>query len=50
MVLFWEKKYKINEILFDKNPKNQTIYIDGKSISLYDYYSKKYNFKIKEMN
>ena len=47
---FEKKKYKINEILFDKNPKNQTIYIDGKSINLYDYYSKKYNFKIKEMN
>ena len=47
---FEKKKYKINEILFDKTPQNQTIYIDGKSINLYDYYSKKYNFKIKEMN
>ena len=47
---FEKKKYKIDEILFDRNPKNQTIYVDGKNISILEYYSKKYNFNIKDFN
>ena len=47
---FEKKKFKINDILFDKNPKNQSIHVDGKSISLYDYYTKKYNLNIKDLN
>ena len=45
---FQKKKYKIDEILFDKNPKNQTIYIDGKSINLYEYYISKYGLNIND--
>ena len=47
---FEKKKYKIDGILFDRNPKNQTIYIDGKNISILDYYSKKYGYNIKDYN
>ena len=45
---FEKKKYKIDEILFDRNPKNQNINIDGKNISILEYYSKKYGFNIKD--
>ena len=43
---FEKKKYKIDDILFDRNPMNQSIHIDGKNITIYDFYSKKYNFEI----
>ena len=46
---FEKKKFKIDDILFDKNPKNQNIHVDGKSISLYDYYKKKYNLNIDDL-
>ena len=45
---FENKKNKINDILFDRNPKNQTIYINGKNISILDYYSKTYKSQIKD--
>ena len=47
---FGKKKFKINEILFDRNPENQTMNVDGKNMTILDYYSKKYNFIIKEKN
>ena len=47
---FENKKYKINDILFDRNPKNQTIYISGKNMSILDYYSKTYKSSIKDFN
>ena len=43
---FEKKKYKIDDILFDRNPMNQSIHIDGKNITIYDFYSKKYSFEI----
>ena len=47
---FQKKKFKINDILFDRNPLNQTIYVDGKNISILDYYTKKNKITIKDMN
>ena len=44
------KKYKIDDILFDRNPKNQTIYKEGKCITILDYYSKQSNYLIKDSN
>ena len=47
---FQKKKFKINEILFDRNPLNQTINIDGKVITILDYYTKKYKLPIEDKN
>ena len=46
---YFKKKYKIDEILFDRNPINQTIYIDGKNMNIKDYYLEKYNTRIKNL-
>jgi aubergine-like protein len=43
-----ENKYKIDDILFDRDPKKQTINYNGKSINLIEYYNKKYKVKIKD--
>jgi aubergine-like protein len=43
-----ENKYKIDDILFDRDPKKQTINYNGKSINLIEYYNKKYKIKIKD--
>ena len=45
---YGKKKYKIEDILIDRTPINQTIYIDGKSISILDYYKNMMNYDIKE--
>ena len=45
---FEKKKYKIDDILFDRNPQNQTINIDGKNMTILDYYSKKYGYNVKD--
>ena len=44
------KKYQIDDILFDRNPKNQTIYKDGKCITILDYYSNQSKYPIKDFN
>ena len=43
-----ENKYKIDDILFERYPNNQTINYNGKTINLIEYYNKKYKLKIKE--
>ena len=45
-----EKKYKIDDILFDRTPKKQTFNYNGKSINLVEYYNIKYKKKIKNQN
>ena len=37
-VSYMKRNHRINDILFDKNPKNQTFNYGGKTISLIDYY------------
>ena len=45
-----ENKYKIDDILFDRSPKQQTLNYNGKSVKLVDYYNAKYKLKIKDPN
>jgi len=45
---FGKKKYKIDEILFDRNPKNHSIYVDGKSMTIENFYLQKYKLTIKD--
>ena len=47
---FYKKKYKIDEILFDRNPLNQTLYSNGKTLTLKNYYIEKYKIDIKNNN
>ena len=43
------RKYKIDDILFDRNPVKQTINYDGKSINLVKYYNTKYKADIEDL-
>ena len=43
------KNYIIDDILFDRTPKNQIISYDNQSISLENYYKIKYSIKIKNL-
>ena len=45
-----ERKYKIDDILFDRNPKTQTFNFNGKSTNLIEYFKKRYQIKIKDSN
>ena len=47
---FSRKKYKIDEILFDRNPLNQTTFIDGKNMTIKEFYSQKFKVEIKNMD
>ena len=47
---FGKKKYKIDEILFDRTPLNHTILVDGKITLLKDYYLQKFKSIIKIMD
>ena len=47
-VSYMKKNYQINDILFDRNPMEQTINFDGKSINLYKYYLAHHGIKIND--
>ena len=47
---FSQKKYKIEDILFDRNPINQTFSMNGKNVNLKEYYLQKYKIEIKHNN
>lgn len=47
-ILYMKKKHRIDEILFDRNPENQTFSYDGKSINLIDYYELAHGLKIRD--
>ena len=49
-VCYSKRNYKIDDILFDRTPKNQTINYDGKTINLIKYYEKAHHLKIKDEN
>ena len=49
-VCYAKRNYKIDDILFDKTPKNVTINYEGKTINLIDYYSMAHNLKIKDQD
>ena len=46
---FGKGKKRIDEILFDRNPTNQTTFIDGKNISIKDFYLQKFSIEIKNL-
>ena len=48
-VNYSKKHYKIDDILFDRNPENQDFEYDKKTIILKDYYKKKYNITIQNL-
>ncbi len=43
---FQKKKYKIDEILFDRYPCGQTLNVNGKSVKIIDYYLLKFKLDI----
>ena len=45
-VCYAKRHYIIDEIIFERNPSNQTINYDGKTISLINYYKTAYNQNI----
>ena len=47
-VLYTKKIYIIDDIDFDRNPKNQTFTYEGQTLNLIQYYEKKYKIKIKD--
>ena len=49
-VSYAKKNYQIDDILFDRTPKNTTIYYVGKTINLIEYYNIAHNLKIKDEN
>ena len=49
-VCYAKRNYKIDDILFDKTPKNTTVNFEGRTINLIEFYSISHNLKIKEGN
>ena len=49
-VSYARRNYRIDDILFDKNPKNTTINYEGKTINLIEYYEIAHKLKIKDQN
>ena len=49
-VSYLKKNHIIEDILFDRNPKNQTIIYEGATINLIDYYTKAHLLQIKDVN
>ena len=47
-VEYSKKNYKIDDILFDRNPKNTTLNYNGSSINLIKYYEKMHGKKIRD--
>ena len=49
-VCYAKRNYKIDDILFDKTPKNTTFNYEGETINLIKYYDKAHHLKIKDQN
>ena len=49
-VSYAKRNYIIEDILFDKNPRNQTFNYQGETKNLVEYYEIAYNLKIKDLN
>ena len=49
-VPYAKRNYKIDDILFDRNPKNQSINYDCKTINLIEYFNVAHNLIIREIN
>ena len=49
-VSYAKKNYIIDDILFDRNPQNQSFNYDGKTMTIKDYYKNIKNIDIKDVN
>ena len=49
-VSYAKRNYKIDDILFDRSPKNQTFNYEGQSVNLVEYYETAKKLKIKDKN
>ena len=49
-VSYAKRNYKIDDILFDRNPKNQVVYYEGGTKNLIEYYEIAHGLKIKDQN
>jgi len=49
-VSYAKRNYKIDDILFDKTPKNTNFNYEGENINLINYYDKAHHLKIKDQN
>jgi len=49
-VPYAKRNYKIDDILFDRNPRNQTINYDCQTINLIRYFEIAHNLKIRDIN
>ena len=49
-VSYAKRNYKIDDICFDKNPKNTTINYEGKTINLIEYYEQAHKLTINKPN
>ena len=47
-VSYMKKNHRIDDILFDRNPENQTFSYNGKNTNLLDYYEAAHKLKIKD--
>ena len=49
-VSYAKRNYRIDDILFDRNPKKQTFNYEGKTVNLIEYYETAKKLKIKDQN
>ena len=49
-VLYAKRNYKINDILFDRNPQNTSFVYEGRNTTLVEYYKKAHNKTIKNLD
>ena len=49
-VSYAKRNYRIDDIIFDRNPKNQTFNYEGKSVNLIKYYEEIHKLKIRDAN
>ena len=49
-VSYAKRNYKIDDIIFDRNPKTQTFNYSSRNINLVDYYEEVHKLKVKDVN
>ena len=49
-VSYAKRNYRIDDIIFDRNPQNTTFNFEGQSVNLINYYEKIHKLKIKNKN
>ena len=49
-VCYAKRSYKIDDIIFDRNPQTQTFNCKGRNINLVNYYEEAHKLKVKDLN